>query len=296
VSSGSYARQLDHSLEPLHRQLAEFNRQRLVPTLELSDWQAQLRREMSLRVIEGHFLEHERAQVATEAEAAPSDPRQFIDWFETLRETAAGQQLRFFQWLAHDADRDALSWFLTQEMACVDDPEDLFALAQLKLPWRPKIEMARCYWDEMGQGYAAAMRLRIGESLSHELQIDATEPPVWEALARSNLMLGLAINRRYGFHVIGALGALELTAAGPAKLLSAGLLRLGFSLEAGAYFASRAKLGVLRSYSWNQDIILPLVAQDSRCASAIAEGALMRLASSARCLRRYEHERGGAED
>lgn len=181
-----------------------------------------------------------------------------------------------------------MSWFLAQEIAAEHDLPDLLALAQVQQGWRAKLEIARDYWDEMGQGNASATRERLLECLERELLVDVTHPPVWECLARSNLMFALASNRRYAFQAIGALGLLELTAAGPAASIDAGLARLDSSGEARGFFAVRQRLAPLRSHAWNQHVILPLIAQDARCARAIAEGALMRLAADARCHHRYQ--------
>jgi hypothetical protein len=289
VASGQFVRQ-HQQLEPLHRRLAEFNRLRFTPSLESGEWQSGLRQEVELRLAEGHFLESERARAAQLAEAVPTQPEEFVDWFDGLRATGARGSHDFYRWLAESATRSELSWVLSQELAGEDIPEDLFALTQLRLPWRPKLEMARCYWDEMGQGHASAMRARILDGLEREIHVELTQPPLWECLARSNLMIGLASNRSYAFQAIGALGALELTTAGPARALAAGLKRLGFAIESSAYFASRGKVGVLRSHAWNQEVILPLVARDARVATAVAEGAFMRLAADARCIERYSAE------
>jgi hypothetical protein len=103
-------------------------------------------------------------------------------------------------------------------------------------------------------------------------------------------MLGLATNRRYGFQALGALGLVELTAGAAAASIHAGLTRLGFSATTCAYFDTREKLSTLRSHSWKEGVLLPLVAQDARRAAAIAEGALMRLVADARCVQRYQTE------
>jgi hypothetical protein len=297
VTSGQFLRPQPAQLEPLHRRLAEFNRLRFSPSLEVGDWQLGLRKELELRTVEGHFLEMERARVSELARSAPTEPEEFADWFAGLRESGARSSHDFYRWLAESASRGELSWVLHQQLSTDEVPEDVIALSQLSLPARPKLEMARCYWDEMGQGQVSAMRARMLDVLKHELHVELSAPPVWECLARSNLMVGLASNRRYAFQAIGALGALELTATGPARAIASGLKRLGFTADAGAYFASRGKLGVLRAHAWNQDVILPLVARDARVATAIAEGAIMRLAAEARCVERYGAElRRGAKN
>jgi hypothetical protein len=292
VSSGEFLRVGEVGLEPLHRRLAEFNRLRLAPRLTAADWQQQLRHETELRVVEGHFLEAARAQVSEAARKAPTQPPDFIRWLDSLRETGASQSEPFLGWLEEEATRSEMSWFLAQELAGDDDLEDLLALAQLRQPWRAKIEIARNYWDEMGQGNATATGAHLLVELGHDLQMDSTQPPAWESLARANLMLGLATNRGYAFQALGALGVLEMTTAISARYLIAGLRRLGFSRASCAYFESRAKLSPLRARAWNEDVILPLVAQDSRLAVAVAEGALMRSMADARCWRRYERELG----
>jgi hypothetical protein len=274
----------------LHRRLSEFNRLRLKPSFDVVDWQQQLRQDTELRVLEGHFIESERAQVEEAASKVPTQPREFAGWLDSLKEASAAQSEPLFQWLAEHATHSDMSWLLSQELASEDNLEDLLALAQVQRPWRAKIEMARNYWDEMGQGNTSATSARLLEELRRDLHMESTEPPVWETLARSNLMLGLATNRRYGFQVLGALALVELNAGGNGALLNAGLKRLGYSGATCAYFGMRETLSPLRAHAWNEGVLLPYVAQDARTAAAIAQGALMRLVADARCVQRYQNE------
>jgi Iron-containing redox enzyme len=291
MATGRYAQQQERHGEPLQRRLADFNRLRHAPCL-VDDAHQHLRQEQEARALEGHFVDGERDKIKAAAAAAPTQPGELIDWFDGLREVSAHQSQAFYQWLAELADRDAVAWLLTQEMAGGEALEDLLALTQLQMPWRSKLEIARCYWDEMGQGEPSAMRSRIVEGIARELFCEVTQPCVVEVLARSNLMHALAANRHYAYQSVGALGVMELGMAGPARMTSLALKRLGFSLEAVAYFASRSKLSILRAHSWAYDVILPLVADDARVARAVAEGALMRLAAEASCIQRYERELG----
>lgn len=287
MASQQVVRPLERSWEPLHRRLAEFNRRRLDPRLHVEDWQLELRQEVELRTVEGHFLEAERARVSATAESAPTQPREFVSWFEQLRISTQAQSAGFYPWLAQRASRDDLSWFLAQELPAERNMEDLLALCQLAQSVRAKLEIARNYWDEMGQGNASATRARLLDCLERELHVDVTDPPQWEGLARSNLMLGLAANRRYAYQALGALGMMEHAAAEQAGYVYGALARLGFSEESRGFFAVRQRLAPLRAHAWNEGVLLPLVAQDARCAPALAEGALMRLAADARCQRRY---------
>jgi hypothetical protein len=270
--------------------LAEFNRLRLKPSFDVVDWRQQLRQDTELRVLEGHFIESERTQVHEAASKVPTQPREFTGWLDSLRQASAAQSEPLFQWIAEHATHSDMSWLLAQELSGDDNLEDLLALAQVNRPWRAKIEMARDYWDEMGQGTASATSGCLLQELKHEMNMDSTEPPVWETLARSNLMLGLATNRRYGFQVLGALALVELNAGSTAALLNAGLKRLGYSSATRAYFGTRETMSPLRAHAWNEAVLLPYVAQDARTVAAIAEGALMRLVADARCVQRYQNE------
>lgn len=283
------------SLNPLRlqRELTSFNRDRLAPTVELSgDADARLALELRMRRCEQAFVERERAGVRAWAEQAPDAPDAFVRWFESLELSGPGQHDPLFEYLAHSASRDELIWFLQQEMAGEAGFDDLVALTQVKLPLRPKLELARNYWDEMGRGNAGGVHGELLARLGIELAIERSDDVAWESLALGNLMVALASNRHYAYQSIGALGVIELTAPGRAVLVNQGLKRLQVSGEARRYFALHATLDVKHSRAWNAEVIAPLVAQDPRVATAIAEGALMRLRAGERCFQRYREALG----
>jgi hypothetical protein len=70
------------------------------------------------------------------------------------------------------------------------------------------------------------------------------------------------------------------------------LRRLGVAAKFRHYFSLHAVLDVKHSAAWNAEVIAPLVEEDPRRATAIAEGALMRLACGAACFARYRREFG----
>ena len=132
---------------------------------------------------------------------------------------------------------------------------------------------------------------RATQRIVDELKLTpAIESTVWESLALSNLMIGLAINRRYTYQSIGALGVIELTAPSRVSKVNDGLARLGLAAKSRAYYLVHASLDVAHSASWNREVILPLVQDEPARAAAIAEGALLRLRAGARCFRRYRAE------
>lgn len=234
------------------------------------------------------WLDEQRLAVAASAAQAPTSTGGFLAWFDALRASGPGQGDPLFPWLAGQATREDMRWFLTQEAAGEAGFDDLVALTQVKLPMRAKLELARNYWDEMGRGSAEGMHGRmldqLIETLGIKVEIDATE---WPALALGNLMVGLATRREYTYHSLGALGAVELTAPGRVAQVATGLRRLGIGAAERRYFEVHAVLDQKHSAAWNSEVIGPLVADDPRTARWIAEGALMRLNAGARCFACY---------
>ena len=70
-------------------------------------------------------------------------------------------------------------------------------------------------------------------------------------------------------------------------MVARGLRRIGLTDKERRYFELHAILDVKHSADWNREALRPLVAEDPRCAIAIAEGALIRLTCGARCFERY---------
>lgn len=279
------------ALLSFHRLLNEWNRERLSPALPSADWFQGIAKDARLLALEGQFVEQERRDVAKRAATVPRDADGFVRWFESLKHDGPGQNDPLFPWLAQSAPLESMRWFLRQEVAGEAGFDDLVAVTQVKLPQTAKLELARNYWDEMGQGHAGGMHGPMLARLARALDIDAAGDDVLtESLALGNLMIALAMNRRYTYHSIGALGAIELTAPGRAAHVNRGLKRLGLRGEVRRYFALHATLDVKHSEAWNREVLRPLVAENPQVAPAIAEGALLRLSAGARCFERYRRE------
>ncbi|WP_066800483.1 iron-containing redox enzyme family protein [Sphingomonas soli] len=273
--------------DSFQRGLAHWNRERLQPGFP-DDWQHRFERDVKMQRLEGGFLEELRAEVIDEAARVPTDADGFIHWFEGLKAHGPGQGDPLFPWLAQEADKDQLRWFFEQEAAGEAGFDDLVAMTQVKLPVEPKLELARNYWDEMGHGAAKGMHGPMLDALVETLKVrPVIENTVWQSLALANAMTAMAVNRRYAWHSVGALGVVELTAPGRSQQVADGLLRVGLSPKEARYFSVHAVLDVKHSIEWNRNAIRPAVEQDPRTATAMAEGALIRLKCGARCFDAY---------
>ena len=271
--------------DEVQRRLTRLNDARLRPRTTAA---LTLQQEMELRETELSFLEGERAAIADRAATAPSEASGFVAWFESLRENGPGQNDPLFPWLANEASLEQVAWFLAQEVAGEAGFDDLVALTQLRMPTRPKLEMARNYWDEMGRGREAGMHGPMLERLAADLRVrERGHAIVWESIALGNLLAGLAANRHYAYHSAGALGVVELTAPGRAALVNQALQRLNVPAATRRYYALHATLDIKHSQAWNAEVLAPLVESDPTLARALAEGALMRLNAGARCFERY---------
>jgi hypothetical protein len=130
--------------------------------------------------------------------------------------------------------------------------------------------------------------------LARAIEVENTPPEelVWESIALANVMCGLAFQRRYAFHSVGALGVIELTAPTRAKKVARGLERVGIDGKATHYFRLHATVDIGHSRDWNAEVLAPLVEGAPAVATCIAEGALMRLNAGLRTFDRYRAEFG----
>ena len=283
------------NLESVNQQLAHFGKERLNPEIAPDSEEAifqKIAEHAELANLEINFLLAERQKIAAIAAEAPTDVDGFIEWYENLKEVGPGQYDPLFTWLAEEATMDEMRWFIRQEVVGEAGFDDLISLTQLRMPTRPKLEMSRNLWDEMGVGKEKGMHGPMLEILAEEMNISEIGETVWEAQSLSNVMVGLAANRCFAFHSVGCLGAVELTAPSRCVEVVKGLERLGISNQAAIYYRLHSLIDVRHSEDWNKEVIANLVAEDPARARCIAEGALMRLNAGARTFDRYRDHFG----
>ncbi|NJC41020.1 hypothetical protein GGQ87_001278 [Brevundimonas alba] len=278
-----------------HRKLSRWNNRRLAPGIPYAGWMADAREDAEMVLLEGAFVERMRADAAPYLRDLPEDVEGFIAWFEALQGAGPGESDPLFPWLAEQATLEEMRWFLLQEVAGEAGFEDLVAYAQVKMPTRPKLELARNYWDEMGRGNEGGMHGPMLDKLAKVLDLNPTiDETVWPSLALGNTLVAFSTTRRYAYHALGALGAVELTAPWRAGHVAAGLKRLGVGAER-KYFALHATLDVEHSRTWNEEVLRPLAAERPEAIRSLAEGAVMRLRAGERCFAAYRAHLWGPE-
>lgn len=281
--------------EAFHQRLTRWNSRRLEPGIPSDDWQVAAREDAEMIRVEGEFIERMRLAAKPWLTDLPRDPDGFVGWFEALQGQGPGENDPLFPWLAEAADLEQMRWFLLQEVAGEAGFDDLVAMAQVRMPVRPKLELARNYWDEMGRGTEPGMHGPMLQALADHLDLKPRiEGTVWPALALGNLLVGFSTTRRYAFHALGALGAVELTAPWRADHVARGLKRLGVGRER-KYYALHATLDVEHSRTWNEEVLRPLAETRPEVIPSLAEGAVMRLMAGAACFDAYREQLWGED-
>lgn len=278
--------------EILHRGLNAFNRARLQPTVPSEEWQIDLEIMHAVEKIEARFVEEERAGTRVQISVMPRTPSGFVNWFAELKETGPGQYDPFFDYLAQQASRADLHYFIKQEYCGEIGFDDLIALTQVRLPQRAKLELARNFWDEQGQGKPQDVHGPLYTEMAQELGVGDTDDRefLWETLAVANLLTALACNRRYAWHSLGALSIIELTSPTRASRVVQGLERVGISNAGCRYFRMHTIVDVEHWKAWLAEVIIPLVSETPELMLPLAEGALLRLNAGARLIQRYRSE------
>ena len=278
-----------------HQRLTRWNSRRLQPSIPSDGWIAEASEDAEMILVEGAWIERLRAEAEPWLRDLPDTPAAFVAWFEALQGRGPGENDPLFPWLAEEADLEQMRWFLLQEVAGEAGFDDLVAMAQVRMPDQPKLELARNYWDEMGRGNAAGMHgpmlARLADHLDLHPRIETT---TWPSLALGNVLVAFSTTRRYAFHALGALGVVELTAPWRAAHVAAGLKRLGVGPER-KYYALHATLDVEHSRTWNEEVLTPLAREHPHCIRSLAEGAVMRLMAGAACFEAYREHLWGPQ-
>src|SRR5262249_15281414 len=137
---------------------------------------------------------------------------------------------------------------------------------------------------------APAIEIRRLARFARVLGVDAEANVAWESLAVSNLSVAFALNRRYAWQAVGALGAVSLLAPLRAERVRGVARRPGLGPVEAGRSGEREETS-----AWIHEVLAPLVEGDADRAPLLAEGALLRLRAAARCARRDRSELGLSE-
>jgi hypothetical protein len=204
-----------------------------------------------------------------------------------MRTLAARDRLpELYKWLASSAQWDEVVHFLALEGGPDAGFDDLVAACQIGLTGAPKMELAVNYWDEMGNGEAAAVHTTLHGQLVEAIampRIPLPEQPV-SALARAALGGLFATNRWLQPEMLGALGLIELQAGPRCRLVLNAFDRCDAPAAAYPFYDVHADVDPRHGKDWLEKALVPTVADQPHWGPRILRGAGWRSAVNATFL------------
>ena len=209
------------------------------------------------------------------ASSGPIDP----DPVAAMRAVAARDRLpEAYRWLAKQASWSQAVDFLALEGGPDGGFDDLVAVCQVGLAGSAKLELAKNYWDEMGQGDPVGVHTVLYEDFAAAIdmpRLPREQLPV-EALERAGLGGLLATNRWLQPEMIGALGLLELQAGPRCRLVLQAFDRLGAPAGAYPFYFEHAEDDPVHGKDWMDKAVEPLAAERPEWGSRMVKGAFWR--------------------
>jgi hypothetical protein len=211
--------------------------------------------------------------------AAFSDPLLSGDVVSGMRSLAARDRLpEAYEWVARSASWDEVVRFLALEGGPDGGFDDLVSLCQVGLSGLAKVELARNYWDELGNGAPDAVHTVLHDRLVAAMtlpRVPLSEQPV-SALERAALGGLLATNHWLQPEMLGALGLVELQAGPRCRKVLAAFDRLGAPADAYPFYVEHAEVDPRHGKDWLDNAIVPIVAAHPEWGPRILRGALWR--------------------
>ncbi len=234
-----------------------------------------------IRQLEKNWNDYEESRI--KKYLIPSSPREFTDWYESLRKLHNEQESILFDFIQNEASIEEIAYYVYWESKVDGRFDDLIALAQIGLDGKPKLVIAENYWDEMGRGKIEKMHTYmfcqsanyLTQFLKPQYTLEGT-PPL-ECLKNSNLLMKYAIRREFSPRLLGALGILEDTATNRFKKITEGMRRVNLPKNIIAYYLEHIKMDETHGNEWKTYVFDPLVNKgDILLIKEIAKGALIR--------------------
>jgi hypothetical protein len=206
------------------------------------------------------------------------------DAADAIRALAVRERLpEIYRWLSRRAGSEEVRHFLALEGGPDAGFDDLVAICQVGITGRPKQEMARNYWDEMGDGEPDDVHTTLHEVMAAAM--DLPEVPIDErptaALERSALGGLLATNRWLQPEMIGALGLIELQAGPRCRTVLQAMERIGAPEHAQRFYAVHADVDPRHGNDWMNEVIEPFCTGAPEMSHRVVRGAWWRWRTNA---------------
>lgn len=233
------------------------------------------------------LLEHEqRKLLALDIPPIPTRPDSLIEFLIALNQQHVASKHPVFEYLQEAGTLRDVKTFFYQEGSVDARFDDLIALAQIGTDGCIKDEYAHNFADEMGHGdperVHTTMFMRTAAYIQSYQGEDpqVQKEPITEALACSNLQVGMALHREHVFRMAGYLAAFELNATDRCKRLVEACVRHGMDANQLDYLTEHIDADVGHAEGLFQEIVVPMAASHERAPMEIVQGFLLRLQTS----------------
>lgn len=235
-------------------------------------------------LLEPVILEAEIAKIPADIfDQLPTTSEAFVEWLKQyIIQHPAGSHA-FFNYLKDEASREGMKMFLAQETTLDPRFDDILALMQVGVTGAEKMEIAKNYFDEMGNGQEDEVHTVLFSKALTVLGIDQSYIDrilLPEALLCGNLSACLALSSRHHYKAIGYFGVTEFLAPRRFKKMVAGWRRLGLPEAGVEYHDLHIRVDAIHGKGWFDNAIEPAARRDPALIKEILFGALIRLSSS----------------
>ncbi len=210
--------------------------------------------------------------------------KSFIRWLLKIIQTHPASSHPFYtHFMRKDATRADLRFWLAQESTLDQRFDDVLATLQIGTSGLVKMEVAKNYWDEMGNGDINKTHTHLFTQLLDELEV--TPSYIASHLLPTSLLTGnlsscLSVHRHLFYEALGFFGVVEYLAPLRFTHVLTALKRNGVSEQGQVYHKLHIWIDRIHGASWFNDVVRYIVEQKPESAKAILRGALARLETS----------------
>jgi hypothetical protein len=215
-------------------------------------------------------------------------PHDNADVSTSLKSLAARDRLPdLYRWVADEATWDEVREFLALEGGPDADFDDLVATCQIGIDGVPKVEMARNYWDEIGNGEPTEVHTTLYRRMAAAVGIRAVPADQQPLSALTRGLLGglLSTNRSLQPEMIGALGLIELQAGPRCRLVLQAFDRCGAPQDAYPFYRVHAEVDPRHGMDWVANVVEPICDAHPDWGQRILRGAAWRAGTNAEFFR-----------
>ncbi|CAF0866554.1 unnamed protein product [Didymodactylos carnosus] len=200
-----------------------------------------------------------------------------------IQNHAAVKHPYYNEFMATTADKNDLKYWLAQESTLDQKFDDILALMQVGSSGIVKLEIAKNYWDEMGNGEQGKTHTYLFELLMNELNI--TTDYIQNNLLLTSLITGnisscYVLNKSLFYQSIGYFGVTEYLAPIRFKKVVKALERNEISEAGKQYHKLHIWIDKIHGAAWFNNVVRSMIDKQPECGIEIARGALARLETS----------------